>query len=89
VTRAWTAIVLGSAFVGIVKVLGHHALATPIPFFLLLPGMLAAACVPDSSSNLKEDIHSPLAVFVVYAVNMALYSGLAYLLLGRRRVVSK
>jgi hypothetical protein len=88
-TRAWTAIVLGSAFAGIVMVLGHHALATPIPFWLLSPGILAGACVPDASSNLKEDIHSPLTVFVAYAVNSALYSGLAYLLLTRRRVVSK
>jgi len=88
-TRAWTAIVLGSAFVGIVMVLGHLQFATPIPFLLLSPGILTGACVPDPSSNLKEDIHSPLTVFVACAVNIALYSGLVYLLLTRRRVLSK
>lgn len=80
---------LGSAFVGIVMVLGRLHLATPIPFLLLSPGILTGACVPDSRFNLKEDTHSPLTVFVVYAVNIALYSGLAYLLLTRRGVVSK
>jgi len=91
-TRAWTAIVLGAALVGIAGVLGHLQFATPIPFLLLSPGILIGACVPDPSSNLKEDIHSPLTVFVVYAVNIALYSGLAYLLLyclRRRLLVSK
>jgi hypothetical protein len=88
-TRAWTAIVLGSAFFGIVMVLGHLQLATPIPSLLLSPGFLIGWCVPDPSSNLKEGIHSPLVVFVGCAVNTALYSGLAYLLLKRRRVVSK
>ena len=88
-TRAWTAIVLGSAFFGIVMVLGHLQLATPIPSLLLSPGFLIGWCVPDPSSNLKEGIHSPLTVFVSCAINIALYSGLAYLLLKRRRVVSK
>jgi hypothetical protein len=92
-TRAWTAIVLGSAFVGIVMVLGHLHFATPIPFLLLSPGFLAGASVPGSGFVLKEDNPwSPLAVFVLFAVNIALYSGLAYLLLyclRRRLLVSK
>jgi hypothetical protein len=83
-SRALTAFVLGGALVGIVGLLGHHQMATPIPFWLLLPGILAGACVPDSGSNLKEDIHSPVVVFVAYAVNVAVYAGLAYLLLCRR-----
>ena len=81
--------VLGGAFVGIVIVLGHLHFATPIPALLLSPGFLIGWCVPDPSANFKEDIHSPLVVFVGCAVNTALYSGLAYLLLKRRRVVSK
>ena len=85
-TRAWTAIVLGSAFVGIVMVLGHLQLATPIPFWLLLPGILAGACVPGSGFNLKDDTPwSPLSVFVFYTINIALYSGLAYQLYPLRR----
>ena len=92
-TRAWTAIVLGGSLVGIAKVLAHYDLATPIPFWLLLPGILIGACVPGSGFNLKDDTHwSPLSVFVFYTVNIALYSGLAYLLLyplRRHLVVSK
>jgi hypothetical protein len=93
-TRAWTAIVLGSAFVGIVTVLGHEHFATPIPFWLLSPGILAGACVPGSGFSPEGDMHpwSPVSVFVVYAVNIALYSPLAYLLLyplRRRLVVSR
>jgi hypothetical protein len=85
-TRTWTAIVLGGALVGIAKVLAHYDLATPIPFWLLLPGILTGACVPGSGFNLKDDTHwSPLSVFVFYAVNIALYSDLAYLLLYRLR----
>jgi hypothetical protein len=72
-TRTWTAIVLGGALVGIAKVLAHYDLATPIPFWLLLPGILTGACVPGSGFNLKDDTHwSPLSVFVFYAVNIAL-----------------
>jgi hypothetical protein len=81
-TRTWTAFVLGAAFVGIIEALGHYNLATPIPFWLLLPGILAGAFVPGSGFSLKEDHPwSPLSVFVVYAVNISLHSGLAYLLL--------
>jgi hypothetical protein len=81
-TRTWTAFVLGGALVGIAKVLAHFDLATPIPFWLLLPGILAGACVPGSGFNLKDDTPwSPLSVFVFYTINIALYSGLAYQLL--------
>ena len=85
-TRTWTAFVLGGALVGIAKVLAHFDLATPIPFLLLSPGFLAGASVPGSGFILKEDNPwSPLAVFVLFAVNISLYSGLAYLLLYRLR----
>jgi hypothetical protein len=84
--------VLGGALVGIAKVLAHFDLATPIPFWLLLPGILTGACVPGSGFDLKDDTHpwSPLSVFVFYAVNIALYSGLAYQLLYplRRRFLA-
>ncbi len=81
---------LGGAFVGLVLLLGRLHFATPIPFLLLSPGLLAGVCVPGSGFNLKEDTPwSPLALFVVFAVDISLYSGLAYLLLTRRRVVSK
>jgi hypothetical protein len=88
-TQRWTALALGAALVGIAKVLGDFDLATPIPFWLLSPGILAGACVPGSGFNPEGDVHpwSPLSVFVSYAVNIALCSGLAYLVISplRRR----
>jgi hypothetical protein len=90
-SRTWTALLLGAALVGILEVLGHYDLVTPIPFWLLLPGLVAGASVPGSGFDLKTDTPwSPVAVFVFYAVNIALYSGLAYLLLYplRRRFLA-
>jgi hypothetical protein len=86
-SRTWVVFVPGPALVGIAEVLGHHNLATPIPFWLLSPGILAGACVPGSGFHLLSDTDpwSALSVFVVYAVNIGLYSGLAYLLLCRLR----
>lgn len=81
-SRTWTALLLGAVMVGTLKVLGHYDLVTPIPFWLLLPGLVAGALVPGSGFDLKTDRPwSPVAVFVFYAVNIVLYSGLAYLLL--------
>jgi hypothetical protein len=53
VNRAGKAFIIGGAFVGIVKVLGHYRMATPIPFFLLIAGIATGAFVPDSGFNLK------------------------------------
>jgi hypothetical protein len=88
----WLALFIGGAFVGILFLLGHHHLATPVPFLLLSPGLIAGAAVPGSGFNLKEDgPWSPLSIFVVIAVNVALYSGLANLLLilSRRKIPAK
>jgi hypothetical protein len=86
-TPRWTAFVLGTALVGIAKALGHFNLATPIPFWLISPGILAGACVPGSGFNPEGDVDpwSPLSVFIFYAVNIALYSFLAYLLISHLR----
>lgn len=86
--RPWLSLFIGGIFVGILKLLGHHNWATPVPFWLLLPGILAGAITPGSGFNLKEDDPSPLSTLVFYAVNVALYGGLANLLLGHgRRII--
>jgi hypothetical protein len=82
--QTWLSLLVGGAFVGLLQLLGHHGIATPVPFWLLLPGLLAGASTPGSGFNLKDDHPwSVLSTLVVYAVNVALYGGLANLLLYR------
>jgi hypothetical protein len=78
----WKAFIIGGAFGGIVAVLGHHQMATPMPFWLLLPGIIAAACVTGSGLDFKDNRPlSPAFTIVLYAVSVAIYGGLAYLVL--------
>jgi hypothetical protein len=78
----WKAFILGGAFVGIVEVLGHYQMATPMPFWLLLPGIIAVACIPGSGFDLKDNHPlGPGSELILYAVNVAIYGGLAYLML--------
>jgi hypothetical protein len=82
--QLWLSLLIGGIFVGLLEFLGRHNLATPVPFLLLLPGILAGTATPGSGFELKEDHPlSPLATIVFYAVNVAIYGGLAYLLLKR------
>jgi hypothetical protein len=82
VNRAWTAVILGGAFVGIVDVLGHHQMATPMPFWLLLPGLIAAMCIQRPGFSFKDNHpFDPVAELVLYAVNVAIYAGVVYLML--------
>ena len=64
---------LGGGFVGVIELLGRNQLAAPIPFFLLLPGMMAALLAPSSGGR--------AALWIVYGVSVGLYSGAAYLIL--------
>jgi uncharacterized membrane protein AbrB (regulator of aidB expression) len=78
----WKAFIIGAAFVGIVEVLAHYRMATPMPFWLLLPGIVVVACLPGSGFDLKNSYSlGPVFVFLLYAVNVAVYGGLAYLML--------
>jgi hypothetical protein len=82
--RRWLSLFIGGSFVGILQLLGHHGLATPVPFYLLLPGLLAGTAIPGSGFELKEDHPLSLpATLVIYAVDVALYGGLANLLLKK------
>jgi hypothetical protein len=68
-------------------------MATPVPFWLLLPGIIAGAFMPGSRFNPEGDEHSrsPLSALAVYAVDVALYGGLANLplYLGCRIILSR
>jgi hypothetical protein len=84
VKRASAALTVGSVFVCMILALGRHNLATPIPFWLLMPGILTGALVPGSGFNPEGDTHpwGLASTLVVFAVNVGIYSGLAYLALG-------
>ena len=90
--RAWIASLLGAACVGTLSVLGHHDIATPIPFVSLLPGIFVAAILPGSHFDPEGGDamnHQPLSILVMYAVNIAIYGGLAYLLLRLGRILRR
>jgi hypothetical protein len=77
------ALILGGIFVCILELLGHHQVATPVPFWLLLPGIMAGTLAPDSGFSPEGDVHpwGLFSTFIVYVINVGLYSGLAYLAL--------
>jgi hypothetical protein len=81
--RVAAALIIGGAFVGILTVLGHHSVATPLPFIFLCPGIMAGACVPGSGFNPEGDTHpwSLASTVVVHGINVLIYSGIAYLCL--------
>jgi hypothetical protein len=94
VKRVLLALVIGGAFVCIVEMLGHSQIATPIPFWLLSPGILVGAFGPDSGFNPEGDVHpwGPVSTTIVYAVDIGIYGGLACFILylvHRSRRVSK
>jgi hypothetical protein len=81
--RTLAALFVGGAFVAAVELLGHHGVGTPIPFWVLAPGILAGAFAPDSGFNPEGDTHpwGGLSTFIVFAVNVGIYGGLVYVLL--------
>jgi hypothetical protein len=49
---------------------------------LLLPGIIAVAYIPGSGFDLKDNHPlGPVFELILYAVNVAIYGGVAYLLL--------
>ena len=64
---------LGGGFVVAVELLGRNQLAAPMPFFLLLPGIMDGALAPNSWGR--------FSLWIVYGVSVGLYSGAAYLIL--------
>jgi hypothetical protein len=81
--RLWLSLFIGGSFFGILNLLGYLNFATPVPFLLLLPGLIVGAATPGSGFELKDDSPwSPLASLVFYTVDIAIYGSLAYLLLN-------
>src|ERR1700738_676826 len=80
--RRWKALIIGAAVVCFAMLLARYQVATPVPLLLLLPGMIAGACVPDSHFDLKaNNSWGPISTIVIYSVNIGIYSGLWYLAL--------
>jgi hypothetical protein len=74
---------IAMAFVGALCFARYRHIWTPAPLYLLIPGILVGALVPDSGFNPVGDLH-PWGVYsqiVVYSVNVLLYSLLVYLFL--------
>ena len=71
---AVAALGIGGAIVGAIELLGRNQVADPVPFFLLLPGVLVGALMPDSTWY-------SISKLILYGVNVVFYSGLAYLIL--------
>jgi hypothetical protein len=69
------------------NMLARHSLITPVPFFLLWPGIMAGALAPDSGYNPEGDIHpwGPVSTFIVHATNIAIYSGAVFIFLRLAR----
>jgi hypothetical protein len=72
VRLAVAALGIGGAVVGAIELLGRNQVADPVPFFLLLPGVLVGALTPDLGAISK---------LILYGVSVGFYSGLAYLIL--------
>jgi hypothetical protein len=90
--RVLAALVIGGgAFVCILFFVGHHAIATPIPFLFLSPGISLGAMVPGSGYGAEGDIHpwGVVSVTVAYGTNVLIYSALAYLCLFLVRWLQK
>jgi len=79
VRLAASAFGIGGAFVAAIELLGRNQLAAPVPFLLLLPGMMTASLAPRSWDR--------ISLWIVYGVDVCLYSGVTWLILRaiRRR----
>lgn len=81
--RVALAVLIGVVFVGVVTLLGSRHMMTPAPYDLLILGILVGAFAPDTGFNPEGDLHpwGPVSTSIMYAVNISIYSGLAYLIL--------
>lgn len=81
--RLWIAIGVGIALVAVLFAVGRLNIATPLPFWLLSPGIAIGIFMPDSHFDPEGgDNAGPVSMIVMFVVNTAVYSGLIYLLLG-------
>ena len=82
--RVWCAVIIASAVVTVANVLARFSMATPIPFFLLMPGLIAGMSMPDAGAFKTNDPWGPLATVTAYATNIVIYTGVAYGVLSSR-----
>jgi hypothetical protein len=80
--RVLYSLAAGSGFVVLVRSLGKLNWATPIPFYLLLPGELAFAFSKDSHFDGVGQLSpsGPISMSVFWVVNLAFWWVAAFLL---------
>lgn len=84
--RALSSLAIGGAFVAAVTVafvvLHRHGGDRLFPDCFVLPGIYVGMFAPDSHVNFSENFTpGPIAIFVMWAANVILYSGVAYVVL--------
>ncbi|MDP9049666.1 MAG: hypothetical protein M3O31_02945 [Acidobacteriota bacterium] len=79
-SRKWIALSVGCCVVLALKLLALRDAITPVPFWMMLPGIMAGAICSDSGFDPEGDVHpwGAISTTVMYAVNLALYSGISY-----------
>jgi len=79
-SRKWIALGIGCVVGLALKLLALRGAITPVPYWMMLPGIMAGALCPDSGYNPEGDVHpwGAISTTVVYVVNLALYSVIAY-----------
>ena len=74
--------IVAASILGVIFVLSTRLLNSVVLGRLMLPGILLGSLAPDAHWSWKgADDPGPISITIFYAVNLVLYSGLAYALL--------
>jgi hypothetical protein len=84
--RLLIALSFGAAFVLIIGVIGYRQIATPIPFWMLLPGFAFAALVPGSELDPEGSPFTVVTALWVFVGGTGFYGGIVYFFLRLIRV---
>src|ERR1700733_130161 len=84
--RLLIALSFGAAFVLIVGVIGYRQIATPIPFWALLPGFSFAALMPGSNLDPEGSPFTVATALWVFVGGTGFYGAIVYFFLRLIRV---